>query len=101
MDLSGTGFRMTVPAAHPAGRDGGGATARDLDAVRERLGIDHTHTLVLAHNMVLTLNEHGHTEAARDLARDTLARRRRVLGEDDFRTLRTARVPGERPVPAR
>lgn len=40
--------------------------------------------------MVLTLMRHGRIEAARDLAQDTLSRRRRVLGEDDFRTLRTA-----------
>jgi hypothetical protein len=39
---------------------------------------------------VFVLNDLGEHEAARELGEDTLSRRRRVLGKDDFRTLRTA-----------
>ena len=46
------------------------------------LGEDHPDTLTSARNLAADLTNLGEHQAARELDEDTLARRRRVLGED-------------------
>jgi len=53
-------------------------------------GEDHPSTLTSAHSLAIDLYELGEMQAARDLAQDTLDRRRRVLGEDHPKTLASA-----------
>ena len=45
---------------------------------------------VSAHNLAMDLYELGEVQAARELDEDTLARRRRVLGDDHPDTLNSA-----------
>ncbi|MEI4872718.1 tetratricopeptide repeat protein, partial [Klebsiella pneumoniae] len=52
---------------------------------------DHPDTLISASNLAVTLRALDEYEAAQQLNEDTLARYRRVLGEDHPHTLRTAR----------
>jgi len=54
------------------------------------LGEDHPDTLASASNLVMILGRVGEEQAARELAEDILARRRRVLGEDHPDTLAAA-----------
>ena len=49
---------------------------------RDRLGDDDENTLMITHYLEWTLREMGRYGEARDLAQDTLARRRRILGAD-------------------
>ena len=63
----------------------------------------HPGTVTSADNLALSVTRRDEHQAARELAEDTLARRRRVLGEDHPDTLTTAsglaislRVVGER-----
>ncbi|ABW14129.1 putative ATP/GTP binding protein [Parafrankia sp. EAN1pec] len=51
---------------------------------------DHPTTLAAAHTLATTYNALGHHQAARQLAQDTLARQRRVLGDNHPRTLTSA-----------
>jgi len=57
------------------------------------LGEDHPGTLASADNLVMILGRVGEEQAARELAEDILARRRRVLGEDHPDTLTSAFIP--------
>jgi Tetratricopeptide repeat len=50
----------------------------------------HPATLSSANRLALSLRKLGHYEQARSLNEDTLARRRRVLGEDHPDTLTSA-----------
>lgn len=52
---------------------------------------DHPSTLTSAGNLAEDLYALGEHQAARELDEDTLARRRRVLGEDHPSTQRSAR----------
>jgi cell fate (sporulation/competence/biofilm development) regulator YlbF (YheA/YmcA/DUF963 family) len=54
------------------------------------LGEDHPSTLTSANNLAANLRALGEYQRARDLAEDTLTRRRRVLGEDHPSTLASA-----------
>jgi hypothetical protein len=54
------------------------------------LGEDHPDTMTSADNLVMLLGRLGEHQAARELAEDILARRRRVLGEDHPDTLTSA-----------
>jgi hypothetical protein len=56
----------------------------------DRLSIDDPDTLMMATYLAWALEDLGKLRAARDLGRDTLARRRRVLGENNRSTLVTA-----------
>jgi Tetratricopeptide repeat len=57
---------------------------------RELLGRDDTDTLSLALNVAWALREMGRYDDALQQDRDTLERRRRVLGENHPQTLRSA-----------
>ena len=75
-----THARTCWPAAMPA-------TAHDLAADlhqhwRDGLGDDHEDTLAAANYLGWALRDMGRYAEARELDEDTLARRRRVLGED-------------------
>ena len=54
------------------------------------LGQDHPDILASAANLAISLRKLGDVQAARDLAQDTLDRRRRVLGQDHPDTLASA-----------
>ena len=57
---------------------------------RDRLGDDHENTRATATYLAWALRERGRYAEARELDEDTLARCRRVLGEDHPDTLRSA-----------
>ena len=57
---------------------------------RDRLGDDHKHVRGVAHYLAWALQEMGRYAEARDLDQDTLARDRRILGEDHVMTLSSA-----------
>jgi len=61
--------------------------------VTDKKGDDHPHTLSSAANLARDLYELGDYEQARALEEDTLARVRRVLGGDNFNTLRAGPRP--------
>ena len=54
---------------------------------RDRLGDDHEHTRATARYLAWALRDMGRYAEARELDEDTLARCRRVLGEDHPDTL--------------
>jgi DNA-binding XRE family transcriptional regulator len=62
---------------------------------RDRLGADHEHTLEIAEILGWALKGMGRWADARDLAQDTLDRRRRVQGQDHPSTLDTAELLAE------
>jgi Tetratricopeptide repeat len=53
-------------------------------------GADHPDTLTSASNLAADLSRLGEVRAAHDLDQDTLARRRRVLGDDHPDTVTSA-----------
>jgi Tetratricopeptide repeat len=57
---------------------------------RDRLGDDHVNTLAVAHYLAWVLGDMGRYAEARELDEDTLARRRRVRGDDHPDTLTSA-----------
>ena len=57
---------------------------------RDRLGAEHSDTLMVASYLAWALDDLGRYSAARDLGQETLKLRRRVLGEDHPGTLATA-----------
>ncbi len=57
---------------------------------RQRLGDDHEHSLAAGTYLAWALSAMGLHAQARELNQDTLDRRRRVLGDDDPDTLRSA-----------
>lgn len=74
---------------------GDARTAQDLmsnlrQQWRDRLGADHPHTLMAAHNLAWALWELGRYAESRDLNQVTLERHRSVLGEDHPDTLSSA-----------
>jgi len=54
------------------------------------LGDDHPRTLVTAYYLAVDLSNLGEHATARAILKDNLARRRRVLGDDQLDTLRSA-----------
>ena len=65
------------------------ASASNL-AISLRAVGGHPSTLTSASNLAISLTRRGEHQAARELGEDTLARRRRVLGEDHPDTLASA-----------
>lgn len=108
VELVGTEFRMTVPAAHRLD----GSAAAQLLAIstrpphrvkyqmfvqrREALGADHPEVLEAANDLVEAMTNLGALtdldamQAAREIGEDTFSRRRRVFGADHPNTLETA-----------
>lgn len=102
VELAGTEFRMTIPAAHRLD----GSAAAKLRAIstrpphtvkyqllvqlRETLGADHPETLEAADDLVDALIDLGAMQAARDIGEDTFTRRTRAFGADHPDTLDTA-----------
>ena len=75
-------------------RRGDSVTAQNLGQTlhrqwAERLGPDHADTLAAATELALAYRDCGYPAESRALVEDTLARRRRVLGEDHPDTLRS------------
>jgi hypothetical protein len=98
-DLSGTdnpGLRSTAGnacwylLARGDAHSGHDLADRLYQQWRDRLGVDHEDTLMMANYLAWALGDLGDYPAARDLGEDTLKRRRRVLGNDNLNTLVTA-----------
>ncbi|NUP04064.1 MAG: toll/interleukin-1 receptor domain-containing protein, partial [Nonomuraea sp.] len=90
-------FTLTAAAYFASAQAGRG---RHTDAYRwgrlahhgmqDKITADHPDSLRVADNLAVDLAALGRVQEAVDLGEETLARRRRILGEDDLDTLHTA-----------